>query len=93
MAKPPGKGVLTQPHDALFRWAFSQREHAVGLLKAALPELAEVARMDFGTLRLEKGSFVDGALRSRHSDLVFSVRLAGPSTSIRSSSTSVTSKG
>src|SRR5690349_766946 len=69
--KPPA-----QPHDALFKWTFSQREHAAGLLRAALPE-AWVQRADFRTLRLEHASFVNRALRSRHSDLVFSIRARG----------------
>jgi Putative transposase, YhgA-like len=74
--KPPMSrpGELPQPHDALFKWTFSQREHAVGLLQAALPP-ALVAAIDWSTLRVEKGSFVDRALRSRHSDLVLSARL------------------
>ncbi|AUX32293.1 transposase [Sorangium cellulosum] len=61
-------------HDALFQWTFSQREHAVGLLRAALPPPL-VAAVRWGTLRVEKGSFVDRALRSRHSDLVLSARV------------------
>ncbi|MEO5730914.1 MAG: Rpn family recombination-promoting nuclease/putative transposase, partial [Byssovorax sp.] len=71
MSKPKSSrpDVLAQPHDALFKWTFSQREHAVGLLQAALStELT--AAVDWSTLRVEKGSFVDRALRSRHSDLV-----------------------
>jgi predicted transposase YdaD len=62
-----------QPHDALFTWAFSQREHLIGLLKAALPP-AMSAAIDWSTLRIEKGSFVDRALRGRHSDLLCSVQ-------------------
>ncbi|MFO0593615.1 MAG: Rpn family recombination-promoting nuclease/putative transposase [Polyangiaceae bacterium] len=69
MAKPPRPEALTQPHDALVKWTFTQREHATGLLKAALPPPL-VAAVDWGTLRAEKGSFVDQALRSSHSDLV-----------------------
>ncbi|TKD12348.1 Rpn family recombination-promoting nuclease/putative transposase [Polyangium fumosum] len=76
MPKPRRPDPLSQPHDALFKWAFSQREHAVGLLRAALPkELAD--GIDWGTLRLEQGSFVDRALRHRHGDLVFSARIRG----------------
>jgi hypothetical protein len=76
MSKVPRKEALLKPHDALFMFAFSQREHAAGLLKAALP--AALARaVDFRTLRQEKGSFVDRALRSRYSDLVLSARLRG----------------
>ena len=76
MPKPPPEEASHQPHDALFKWAFSQREHAAGLLKAALPP-ALIAAVDFSTLRMEKGSYVDRALRSRHSDLVLSARLFG----------------
>src|SRR4051812_15102831 len=65
-----------QPHDALFRYAFTQPEHAAGLLRAALPsELA--GAIDWSTLRIETGSFVDRALRSRHSDVVVSAGFGG----------------
>ena len=71
MPKSPGRGTLTSPHDALFKWVFSQRQHAIGLLKAALPE-AVVKAVRWKTLRLERGSFVDPALRTdpdtRHVD-------------------------
>lgn len=63
------------PHDALVRATFSQIDHARGLVQAALPG-AIVARFDLGTLTLCPGSFVDGDLRQRHSDLLFSVDLA-----------------
>jgi len=79
MPKPPrapGAEALKQPHDALFKWVFSQRKHAKGLLKATLPrELAAV--IHWASLRLEKGSYIDEALRSRHSDLVFSTQIRG----------------
>jgi predicted transposase YdaD len=65
-----------QPHDALFRFAFSQPEHAAGLLAATLPPPL-VAALDLGSLALVEGSFVDPALRSHHADLVFSVRAGG----------------
>lgn len=65
-----------QPHDAIFKWTFSKREHAAGLLRAALPA-AWVIAADFRTLRLENRSFISRALRSRHSDLVFSIRMRG----------------
>jgi hypothetical protein len=74
--RPPRGKALSQPHDALFRWTFSQLRHAVGLLKAALPsKLAAVTA--WSTLRLENGSHVDQALRGRHCDLVFSARMHG----------------
>ena len=76
MPKSPREEASPQPHDALFQWTFSQREHGAGLLKAALPP-ALASAVDFSTLRVEKGSFVDRALRSRHSDLVLSARMRG----------------
>lgn len=73
----PTRGEASpQPHDALFQWTFSQRRHAAGLLKAALPSPVAGA-MDFRTLRVKRTSFVSPALRRRHSDLVVSVRLRG----------------
>ncbi|XXX81770.1 Rpn family recombination-promoting nuclease/putative transposase [Sorangium sp. So ce134] len=74
MPRSPRKRALSSPHDALFQWTFSQRERAVGLLKAALPPPL-VAAVRWSTLRVEKGTFVDRALRSRHSDLVLSARI------------------
>ena len=67
---------MTSPHDALVKSAFSQIEHATGLLRQVLsPELA--ARVDFTTLALCPGSFVDEALRERHTDLLFAAKIAG----------------
>ena len=60
--RPPRVAALSQPHDALFKWAFSQHRHAVGLLKAALPRKLAAATA-WSTLRLENGSM--GWLRSR----------------------------
>jgi hypothetical protein len=74
--KPPRAAALSQPHDAFFRWAFSQHRHAVGLLKACLPP-EMVAATTWGTLRLESGTHVDRSLRRRHCDLVFSARMRG----------------
>ena len=74
--KPPRITALLQPHDALFRWTFSQHRHAVSLLKAALPRKLAAATA-WSTLRLESGSHVDRALRRRHCDLVFSARMHG----------------
>ena len=74
MKKTPRGKAPAQPHDGLAKWTFSQLPHAAGLLKAALP--AEmVAAVDWSTLRVEKGSFVDRALRHRHSDIVLSAKM------------------
>ncbi|WP_437731849.1 Rpn family recombination-promoting nuclease/putative transposase [Sorangium sp. So ce1335] len=64
----------TNAHDALFKTAFSQVEHAAGELRHVLsPELS--ARIDFTALELRPGSFVDEALKERQSDLLFSAPL------------------
>ena len=67
---------MPTPHDALFKQVFSQPDHAVGELRHVLPA-AIVDRIDWSTLALRPGSFVDDELRERHSDLLYSVRLAG----------------
>ena len=61
-------------HDRLFRYVFSQPEHAEGELRLLLP--AEVsARIDWSTLRVEPTSVVDAALADTRSDVLFSARL------------------
>lgn len=71
----------TTPHDALFKWTFSQIEHAEAALRSMLPS-AIVARTDFSTLALCPGSFVDEELRERHTDLLFSATIDGRSARI-----------
>jgi predicted transposase/invertase (TIGR01784 family) len=64
------------PHDALFKATFSQPQQAAEALRHALPP--EVVRLlDFRTLELEPGSFIDDELRPHYTDLLFSVRYAG----------------
>jgi hypothetical protein len=63
-------------HDALFKATFSQIEHAEGELKLLLPPKL-VARIDFKSLTLCPGSFVDQELAERHTDLLFSANIAG----------------
>ena len=68
--------MATSIHDALFKTTFSQVEHAAGELQAVLPPGLS-ARIDFATLALCPGSFVDEALKQRHTDLLFSAEVAG----------------
>src|SRR5687767_10926302 len=64
------------PHDSLFKSVFSQVEHAAGMLRSVLPpEL--VQHIDFATLALRPGSFVDEALKERYTDLLFSAQVGG----------------
>jgi hypothetical protein len=64
-------GVTDKPHDALFRATFSDRRHAVGLLRTCLPE--PIARLvDWRTLRVLPGSFVSEELDELVTDIVYS---------------------
>jgi predicted transposase/invertase (TIGR01784 family) len=68
--------VPQNPHDALFKLAFSEPENAAVLLRHALPD-ALTLLIDWASLRREPGSFVDERLSERRSDLLFSVQLGG----------------
>ena len=58
------------PHDRLFRTVFSDAAEAASLLQAAVPqELRD--NVDWNSLRLVEGSFVDDDLRQSESDLLF----------------------
>ncbi|MGK4001524.1 Rpn family recombination-promoting nuclease/putative transposase [Sorangium sp. So ce1036] len=62
------------PHDALFKATFSQPEHAAAALRQVLPP-ALAARIQFGSLSLLPGSFIDEKLAASHSDLLFSASI------------------
>lgn len=68
--------IAAHPHDGLIKLAFSKRSHATGLLKAVLPR-ALVGFVAWKSLKLEKDSFIDPALRKRYADLLFTVRIRG----------------
>lgn len=74
MPKSQRKAAPTHPHDSIVKWTFSQREHAIGLLKAALPR-EMITAVDWSTLRVEKDSYVDAAFQSRYSDVVLSGKM------------------
>jgi Putative transposase, YhgA-like/Domain of unknown function (DUF4351) len=66
----------TQPHDALFKSAFTEVEHAAAHLRVILP--AELcARIDFTKLAVVPGSFVDANLRFRHTDVLYRAVIGG----------------
>src|SRR4051812_36845807 len=66
---------MPHPNDALFKSAFADPEHAAGELRLVLPP-ALVARMDFASLQLVPGSYIEETLTERQSDLLFSVAVA-----------------
>jgi predicted transposase YdaD len=64
------------PHDALFHSTFSQVENAVGEFRAVLPA-ALALRVDWSTLRLQDGHYVDEELGCAHSDLLYHAQADG----------------
>ena len=74
----PGRrrGGAPTPHDSVFRRIFGVPANAASQLRAVLPpDLA--GRLDLGRLAPVPGSFVDEALRWRHSDVLFTAPLDG----------------
>jgi len=66
-----GPVVTKTPHDALFKSVFQHPENAAAELQHVLaPE--HVSAIDWSTLKLESGSFVDEKFANEHSDLLFS---------------------
>ncbi len=73
--------MTSTPHDSLFKAIFGQPQNAAAELQHVLPgHLA--ARIDWASLSLEPGSYVDDHLADQHSDLLFSARARGTSNSI-----------
>jgi len=64
------------PHNALVRRIFGNPDNAASELRLVLP--AEISSLiDWPSLQLCPGSFVDPQLTERHTDLLFSVGLSG----------------
>ena len=68
--------MANSPHDALFRLVFSQPEHAAGLWQTILAPQT-VRAIEWPSLTLCPGTFIDRRLRRQQSDLLFSVRMGG----------------
>lgn len=65
-----------QPHDGLFKAIFGQLEYAREELRSLLPDAIATA-IDWSTLSLEPGSFVDAQLTERETDLLYRVQRGG----------------
>jgi predicted transposase/invertase (TIGR01784 family) len=64
------------PHDAAFKAAFQKPKVAKSFFRKYFPK--EVARrIDFRHFELRNRSYVDEALRERHSDIVYETRIRG----------------
>lgn len=65
--------MTRNPHDALFKAVCQHPENAAAELEHILrPELA--AAVEWSTLALQSGSYVNPQLADRHSDLLFAAR-------------------
>lgn len=62
--------MISNPHDLIFKAVFGQPEHARGALRAIVPAVLAEA-LDWSTLTLQPGSFVDTALSQQHTDLLY----------------------
>jgi hypothetical protein len=67
---------IHNPHDTLSRRVFSRKENAAGELRAVLPD-ALSGRIDWASLELVDGRFVDPELADRLSDLLFAADIDG----------------
>ena len=67
---------LHQPHDKLFRAVFSDTAEAASLLQAALPDTIR-DQLDWPTLTLLDGTFLDDHLRENESDLLYQLEHIG----------------
>ncbi len=74
MSQP--ESPLHQPHDKLIKSTFSDPDNARAFLQANLPSHL-VRRMDWTSLNLLSGSFIDPEFAATSSDLLFSVKIDG----------------
>lgn len=66
--------VTHHPHDKLFKAVFSNVEEAVAFLQLYLPPTVRDL-INWSTLRLVEGSFIDEEFAERESDLLYQVEL------------------
>lgn len=67
---------MHQSHDKLFKAGFSDPATAAGFLRTQLSPLLSEA-IDWSSLSLQPGSFIDSQFRHSESDLLFTASLAG----------------
>ncbi|MEM9445799.1 MAG: Rpn family recombination-promoting nuclease/putative transposase [Verrucomicrobiota bacterium] len=70
---------IHNPHDKIFKSVFSRKDAATEFFKKHLPsELTQ--HIDWQSLQLEPGSFVDEILKGSESDLLYKVQIKGVDT-------------
>ena len=65
---------IHNPHDQLFKEAFTHIETAAGFFQSYLPTDLR-GRLDWETLRLQPGNYTGEALRGSESDLLYTVQI------------------
>ena len=76
MSRP--ENPLHQPHDKLVKSTFSDPDNARAFLEANLPRKL-TRRIDWSTLSLVSGSFIDPEFDATSSDLLFTAKIDGQS--------------
>jgi len=67
---------LHQPHDKLVKSTFSDPDNARAFLEANLTHML-TRRMDWNSLTLVSGSFIDPEFAATSSDLLFTAKIDG----------------
>ena len=67
---------IYQPHDRLFRAVFSDASEAASLLRSVLPDFVR-GSLEWASLTLTPGTFVDEELRLSETDLLYQVEHTG----------------
>ena len=68
--------LVHSPHDAFFKFIFQDPTQAMAEFRSVLPP-AITETIDWDTLTLHPGSYIDPDLWQRHSDLVFKATITG----------------
>jgi predicted transposase/invertase (TIGR01784 family) len=69
-------GPIHQPHDKLVKSTFSDPDNARAFLQGHLPGKL-TCRIDWTTLSLASGSFIDPEFAATSSDLLFTAQIEG----------------
>lgn len=67
---------VKNPHDAAFKAAFRKKELAADFFRTYLPENIR-RHIDFDSLEITEGCYVDEKLRDQHSDIVYKTKIRG----------------
>ncbi len=68
------KDALHQPHDKLFKSSFQDKAPAVAFFRQHLPQEL-IDGVEWSSLTLQPGSYIDNRFRASESDLLYRVRL------------------